>query len=104
MTSNDSKLPSPQPAVVSTSVGGAQQAPIHYFSTKLGRRSALMSVREFTEHYPPCRTATYELLNSGQLVGVKVGSRTYITVESADAWAKGLPKYAPHRQIEDKGE
>ncbi len=61
-------------------------------------KRALLSISDFTGEYPPCRTNTYKLINSGQLAAVKIGRRTFITRDSAEAWARSLPAYVPGSQ------
>jgi hypothetical protein len=57
----------------------------------------LLSRREFQRRYGPRKSAFYELLRSGALKGVKVGSRTFVRREDAEAWARALPAYKPRR-------
>lgn|GEM_PF-4348385 len=38
-------------------------------------------------------TTAYKLLNSGQLMAVKVGKKTFIHREEAARWIKSLPQY-----------
>ncbi len=54
----------------------------------------LISVNEFCRTFGIGRTKAYEVLKSGQLRSVKVGSRTLIDMESAHAWADDLPELA----------
>lgn len=60
-----------------------------------GRR--LLSVNEFKAAYGFGHTKTYELLNAGKLNAVKSGTRTLITVESAEALVAALPSYKEAR-------
>ncbi len=51
------------------------------------------TIKEFSDTYGPSRSKTYELLAEGQISAVKVGSRTFITAESADKWFANLPSH-----------
>ena len=53
----------------------------------------LLTIAEFSEGYGPCRTKTYQLINSGELIAVKSGRLTLIPHDVAEAWAQRLPKY-----------
>jgi hypothetical protein len=55
--------------------------------------SVLIPVREFCGKYGIGRTKLYELLSTGALEGVRVGSRTMITGDSAEQWAASLPRF-----------
>lgn len=54
----------------------------------------LLTIDNFIAEYGPCRTVVYELIGSGALQAVKLGRRTYVPREAAEAWAKTL---APHQ-------
>jgi excisionase family DNA binding protein len=60
------------------------------------------SGRRFTSKNDFCRrnhighTKFYELLNSGQLRAVKVGSKTLIDEAEEERWKASLPPYEPH--------
>jgi excisionase family DNA binding protein len=64
-----------------------------------GRRSSgeeapnkrALTVDEFGEIYGPGRTTTYELIKGGHLKALKLGRKTLILRESADAWLESLP-------------
>lgn len=57
----------------------------------------LLTRDEFEREYGgPKKTKFYELLNADVLKAVKVGRRTFIRREDAEAWVKGLPSYQPH--------
>lgn len=45
-----------------------------------------MSVADFCDRYGVKKTLTYKLLNQGEIVAVKIGRRTLITRESAEAF------------------
>lgn len=60
--------------------------------TYIGQRRRLMSVQAFSEAYGPMRTHIYRLISTGELVAVKNGRQTLITVESAERWAANLPR------------
>lgn len=55
----------------------------------------LMTVDEFCRAYAVGRTRTYALIKRGAIEAVKSGTRTLITVASADEWASGLPRVGP---------
>ena len=48
------------------------------------------SIKKYGEVYGPGRSKTYELINEGKLTTIKYGSRTFITVESAEAHRNSL--------------
>lgn len=50
-------------------------------------KQVFISVNEFCALFGVGRTKTYELLNSGQIQKAKIGKSTFITVESAEAFA-----------------
>jgi excisionase family DNA binding protein len=50
-----------------------------------------LTVDEFGEIYGPSRTTTYEEIRSGRLKALKLGRKTLIPRESADAWLAALP-------------
>lgn len=54
-----------------------------------GRQRA-MSIARFSEDYGIGRTKVYEELNSGQLRGRKIGTRTLISEDDAEAWLQCL--------------
>ena len=49
-----------------------------------------ISIKQYGEDYGPGRSKTYELINEGKLRCLKIGSRTYITIESAEAHRDSL--------------
>lgn len=53
---------------------------------------AAWSIREFCERYNVSKGYANFLMNSGQLQRVKMGRRTLIPVESAEAWWASLAK------------
>lgn len=54
----------------------------------------LLTRDEFEREFGgPKKTKFYELLNAEVLKAVKVGRRTFIRREDAEAWVKGLPLY-----------
>jgi excisionase family DNA binding protein len=66
------------------------------------------SIKAFGALHGVGRTKTYELINSGQLSAVKVGSRTLIPVEAAERWRERLPRYTksvgPHHDPVAEGQ
>jgi excisionase family DNA binding protein len=53
-----------------------------------------MSIARFSEDYGIGRTKVYEELNSGRLRGRKIGTRTLISEDDAEAWLQRLPAKA----------
>ena len=53
--------------------------------------SVALTVPQFCEAFALGRTKTYELIRAGDLVMKKVGRRSLITRESAEAWFRRLP-------------
>ena len=49
-----------------------------------------LSIKKYTEFYGPSRSKTYELIAEGKLQVIKYGSRTFVTVESAEAHRDAL--------------
>ena len=49
-----------------------------------------LSIKKYGEIYGPGRSKTYELINEGKLRLLKIGSRSFITVESAEAHRDSL--------------
>ena len=54
---------------------------------------AMMTIAEFRSWSRMGRTKIYELLGSGELAAVKIGRRTFITSDAAEAWFKAQPAY-----------
>ena len=54
-------------------------------------RQRAMSIARFSEDYGIGRTKVYEELNSGRLRGRKIGTRTLISEDDAEAWLRCLP-------------
>ena len=50
-----------------------------------------LTVEEFIAAYGIGRTTTYEEIAAGRLAAVKLGRRTIIPREAADAWLASLP-------------
>ncbi|MCH7937916.1 MAG: hypothetical protein IH994_12645, partial [Proteobacteria bacterium] len=44
-----------------------------------------LSIKQYGVDYGPSRSKTYELINEGKLRRIHYGSRSFITVESAEA-------------------
>lgn len=55
--------------------------------------AVLIPVRDFCDRYGIGRTKVYELLGSGTLEAVRIGSRTLITGDSIEQWAASLPRF-----------
>lgn len=53
----------------------------------------LMTVNDFMGWAHVGRTKTYELLGSGEIAAVKIGSSTRIITESARSWRATLPSF-----------
>ncbi len=49
------------------------------------------NIEEFCHRYGVGRTTFYEEIKSGRLRMVKVGKRSLITADAAEAWLKNLP-------------
>jgi hypothetical protein len=54
-------------------------------------RQPAMSIARFSEDYAIGRTKAYEELKSGRLRGRKIGKRTIISQDDAEAWLQQLP-------------
>ena len=50
-----------------------------------------MSITRFSEDYAIGRTKAYEELKAGRLRGLKIGKRTVISQDDAEAWLRQLP-------------
>jgi hypothetical protein len=50
-----------------------------------------MSIARFSEDYAIGRTKAYEELRSGRLRARKIGTRTIISQDDAEAWLQQLP-------------
>ena len=46
----------------------------------------LLSIKDFSRLYGPGKSTTYELIKAGELQIVKVGARSFIPIECAEAW------------------
>jgi excisionase family DNA binding protein len=61
-----------------------------------------LTVREFSEVSRVCRAKVYFLLADGHLKGIKLGGKTLIDREHAEAWLKSRPpvdiKYSPAKR------
>ena len=56
-----------------------------------------LSVREFCTNYGIGKTLAYDLMKSGKLKALKLGRRTLIPSEAAEAWAANLPPFVERR-------
>jgi hypothetical protein len=54
-------------------------------------RQRAMSITRFSEDYAIGRTKAYEELKAGRLRGLKIGKRTVISQDDAEAWLRQLP-------------
>ena len=54
-------------------------------------------IREFCRRYGIGRTVAYKEISAGRLRAVKVGRRTLITQEAAEAWLAMLPQVQAKR-------
>lgn len=57
-----------------------------------------MTINEFCAWTRLGRTKTYELLKSRELAAIKVGNRTLIPGEAAQAWLASQPHYRPESE------
>lgn len=53
-----------------------------------------MSIDDFGDSYEPGRTKTFEEIKTGRLRAKKIGRRTIITEDDAEAWLQQLPSVA----------
>ncbi|AYJ88019.1 DNA-binding protein [Sphingomonas paeninsulae] len=53
-----------------------------------------MTINEFREWSRTSRTKIYDELSRGTLCAIKVGRRTLITADAANAWLAAQPRYA----------
>lgn len=65
---------------------------MHIRNQDLDTPPRALSISSFCKSYNVSRAQTYKLIERGELVAVKMGSRTLIPVESAEAWFCSLPK------------
>jgi len=54
----------------------------------------LITIDEFTRLFGVKKTKTYELMNSGAIEKVKIGTAARITMESAERWFASLRESA----------
>ena len=59
----------------------------------------LLTVPEFIHHFGIGRTKTYEEINQGRLAAKKIGTRTFIPSEAANAWLDTQPDYKSIDQV-----
>lgn len=55
----------------------------------------LMTLKDFAAEYRTSRSSAYVEINARRLRAVKVGGRTMIRREDAEAWFKSLREYTP---------
>jgi hypothetical protein len=65
---------------------------------------ALYSVREFCRRNSIGKTTFFELVKSGAVVTVKVGTRTLVPADSERAWHATLVRNPVHKSNADLGE
>lgn len=53
----------------------------------------MLTINGFCAAYGLGRTHAYKLIALGKIEAVKDGSKTLVTVESAEAWASSLPRF-----------
>ncbi|WP_029557773.1 hypothetical protein [Xanthobacter sp. 91] len=75
------------------SIGCAEHIP----QTKeaAGRRPRLQEIKHFCADYSISHVTAYKLIHEQAIEAVKLGRKTLIVVESADAWAASLPRMKP---------
>lgn len=54
---------------------------------------ALLTIKEFAVWSRLGRTKIYELIGSEELRAIKIGRRTYISVEAAEDWLAAQPAF-----------
>ena len=54
-----------------------------------------MTIARASELYGPSRATFYRLLGTGAIAAKRVGSRTFLSVASLDAWFAAAPAYRP---------
>jgi excisionase family DNA binding protein len=60
-----------------------------------------LSIAEFSRHYGIGRTRVYEEIRAGRLHAIKIGRRTLIVVNDAEAWLLSRPSLLPANAQED---
>lgn len=58
-------------------------------------RPRFQEIKHFCAENNVSHVTTYKLINEGAIEAVKLGRKTLIVVESADAWAASLPRMKP---------
>ena len=56
------------------------------------KRRRLVPIREALPYIGAGLTIAYELINSGQIIGVKLGGKTLVDLSSVDEFHKSLPR------------
>jgi hypothetical protein len=59
---------------------------------------AAMTIREFCLSYKICRATFYNEVRRGNLRAVKMGTKTLVLHEDAEAWAGNLPEFPKRRR------
>lgn len=58
-------------------------------------RPRLQEIKHFCADYSISHVTAYKLIHERAIEAVKLGRKTLIIVESADAWAASLPRIKP---------
>ncbi len=64
----------------------------------LSHEARLLTLEQFSAESGLGTTRIYDLLGKRELRAIKVGKRTMIRREDADAWFASLPAYVPQRE------
>jgi excisionase family DNA binding protein len=56
------------------------------------KRRRLASVRDACEYIGCGTTVCYELINSGKIIGLKMGGKTLVDLDSIDEFHRKLPR------------
>jgi excisionase family DNA binding protein len=56
-----------------------------------------ISILEFSRRYSVGRTSVYQEIASGRLRAIKVGRKTLVKVDDAEAWLASRPAMRQHR-------
>ena len=64
----------------------------------LSPAARVLTIEQFSAEYGPGFTRVYEMMGSGELAAIKVGKRTLIRREDAEAWLASRPVFKPQRE------